>query len=68
MDKIWIVEKCGDEYHGSSVVAWFDRQSQAIAWAKEQENKQDPCEDCGHIFQFVAYSIPRGKHEKEKSL
>jgi hypothetical protein len=63
---IWVVEKAGDDYHGSSIVAWFDDKSEANTWARQQELDQSPCEEptCDHRFTYYVYSVPnRGKNE-----
>ena len=58
--EIWVVEKSGDDYHGTSIVAWFDDQSLAEDYAKREQNNQDPCPECGYCFRFYVYSIPKG--------
>lgn len=67
--QIWIVEEAGDDYHGSSVVAWFDDKQDAEDWAKTQDKQQQPCEDCEHRFSYIVYSVPyRGRNETEGTL
>ena len=67
--QVWVVEKAGDDYHGSSIVAWFDDPVEANSWAKQEELNQPPCHSptCDHRYSYYVYSIPyRGRNEKAK--
>ena len=67
--QVWVVEKAGDYYHGSSIVAWFDDLLEARSWAKREELIQPACEapTCDHRYSYFVYAVPYGgKDEKAK--
>ena len=67
--QVWVVEKAGDDYHGSSIVAWFDDVFEAHLWAKQEELNQPACEEptCDHRYYYYVHAVPyRGKDEKAK--
>lgn len=53
---VFVLEECGDDYHGSKVIAAFESHEDAERYKGQLELHQEPCE-CGFKYWYAIATV-----------